>query len=275
MVKRGLLKMENASTSLVNTSFDCKCFFRFCSCCKSIYHSSISIFGLYFFGGKDWWGYPDLVYIDYPMHDIEPAMSIYYILQAAYNTDAMISLMEISFEFRDSRIRWSKTARGDFPEMMAHHVITNMLIYISAYFRFQRMGIMVLMVHDISDVPVDLSKLANFVKWKTTTIVCFLTMMVTWAYARLYLFPFVIAKTIIFRNFHILEHGFSPMLWIAFRHPFYVGIVALCLLHYTWFFMFVKMLVTLVTKNECHDYSEHKSGEQHNAVKKKKSKKEE
>ena len=49
----------------------------------------------------------------------------------------------------------------------------------------------------VSDVPVDLSKLANFLKWKVTTVVCFGTMVLTWLYTRLYILPVKIYWTVI------------------------------------------------------------------------------
>eukprot|EP00986_Skeletonema_menzelii_P004849 scaffold1698_cov149-Skeletonema_menzelii.AAC.12 len=196
------------------------------------YHSAVSIYGIWYFRDKSWWnksqGGTSNLWDMHPNHPIEPGMAWYYLVQCAYNVDALISLMELSFKvelvnplayssalkFLEKehvvdenqrkkevlkmmvkggcdqtvlwtplfQIKWSSTVRGDFREMMAHHVVTNY-------------------------VPIDMSKLANFVKWKTTTIVCFVTM-----------------------------GKLDPALHEA------IG----------W---------TLVSKGETHDYSEHKNGE--------------
>ena len=112
------------------------------------------------------------------------------------------------------------------------------------------------------DIPVDLSKLANFLKWKITTIVCFGTMAITWFYTRLYILPMKIYYTSITKSHFVLEHGSVPvLLYVCYRHFFYVFLGLLILLHAAWFAMFVRMFITLVVKREIHDYSEHKKGE--------------
>eukprot|EP00527_Entomoneis_sp_CCMP2396_P007181 CAMPEP_0198144420 /NCGR_PEP_ID=MMETSP1443-20131203/15551_1 /TAXON_ID=186043 /ORGANISM="Entomoneis sp., Strain CCMP2396" /LENGTH=321 /DNA_ID=CAMNT_0043807811 /DNA_START=325 /DNA_END=1287 /DNA_ORIENTATION=- len=149
---------------------------------RLIYHSAISAYGIYYFWDKPWWqGNTLALYQGFPNHAVDPGMAWYYLLQASYNLDAMVSLLEISFTFKIQKrkstssntiafpyafpIVWSETVRGDFREMMMHHSVTNVLVISSSLFRLTRPGSMIFMVHDISDIPVDLSKLANFLKW--------------------------------------------------------------------------------------------------------------
>jgi hypothetical protein len=253
---------------------------------RLLYHSIISIYGLYFFYYRDasWWYEPERTVRGYPNQDMTPAMTWYYLLQAAYNVDAMISLLELSLDvriripfvvlgnhgLRKSHTSWQSplrislgpNARGDFPEMLVHHLVTNALVFGSSRFRLTRMGIMVFMIHDISDVPVDLSKLANFVKWKIATVTCFFTMTVTWLYTRLYLLPFTIFKTTMLQSYYVLEDGDIPaIVFLCYRPMFLLMLGLLILLHASWFLMFIQMFITLVTKYECHDYSEYKQGE--------------
>lgn len=113
-----------------------------------------------------------------------------------------------------------------------------------------------------TDVPVDLSKLANFLKWKWVTVFCFATMALTWAYTRLYILPMIIYRAMITYSHYVLEQGLTPVLsYVCYRHLFYFFLGLLIALHAAWFAMFMKMLHTLIFKNECHDYSEHKNGE--------------
>lgn len=116
------------------------------------------------------------------------------------------------------------------------------------------------------DVPVDLSKLANFLKWKITTVVCFGTMALTWLYARLYILPVKIYWTVLTKCHFVLEHEFPVLLYVCYRHSFYFFLGLLIFLHAAWFVMFLRMFHTLLVKNECHDYSEHRNGEQPHAA---------
>ena len=161
------------------------------------------------------------------------------------------------------QIKWASTVRGDFREMMAHHIVTNCLIFLSSYYRFTRIGSMIFLVHDLSDVPIDMSKLANFVKWKTATIVCFVTMVLMWIVTRLVIFPFVICGSVLTESYGFLvEKGkMDPALHEAYFAFFYFLLGSLVLLHITWFIILLRIGWTLVSKGETHDYSEHKSGE--------------
>jgi TLC domain len=148
---------------------------------RLLFHSSISIYGIYFFRNAIWWSNNENstmeVFRGYPHHAVTPCMAWYYILQSAYNFDAMITLLQMSFtvhfrsflrqqprrsqpsikqkEIRSPlqfpiSIKWSSTVRGDFQEMFVHHIITNGLVIGSSMLRLTRIGSMVFLIHDIS-----------------------------------------------------------------------------------------------------------------------------
>jgi len=247
---------------------------------RLLYHFCISVFGVIYFWDKSWWapGGTVTLFAGFPYHPVEPGMAIYYLLQAAYNLDALVHLLEISFRVRWKKrqetnskfpgrslsspsIEWSPDVRGDFREMLVHHVVTNVLVIGSSRCRLTRIGSMVFLVHDLSDVPVDLSKLANFLKYKITTIACFTSMVLMWLATRLYVLPVTIYGAVLTKSHYVMQEGLSPVYYVFYRHTFYVLVAFLILLHFAWFLMFLRMAYMIVTKFETHDYSEHKSGE--------------
>jgi len=248
---------------------------------RLIFHTIISIAGIVYFWDKEWWRVDGTqsLWIDYPNQPIDPGMSWYYLVQSAYNVEAMLSLLAISFvikaapkgKFPGFRIEWSPHVRGDFREMFVHHVVTNLLIMGSSSFRLTRAGSMVFLIHDISDIPVDLSKLANFLKWKLSTAICFTTMVVLWCITRLTILPFVIFKSVMIESWMVCASGVvDPILYVVYQPVFVSLMVLLILLHAAWFTMFLQMGYYLIFKGEAHDLSEHKSGEnQGNATKQK------
>ena len=128
---------------------------------------------------------------------------------------------------------------------------------------------MVFLVHDISDVPVDLSKLANFLKWKTTTALCFATMVIVWCFTRLGALPLVIYRSVLYESWMVCKEGaIDPIYYINYQPFFVIGIGLLILLHLAWFGMFIKMGWVLISKGETHDLSEHKQGEAQDGKKK-------
>lgn len=124
-------------------------------------------------------------------------------------------------------------------------------------------GSLVFLVHDLSDVPIDISKLANFVKWKTTTILCFVSMVIMWVITRLIIFPFVIFRSCLIEvNEYVVIRGtLDPAMFEAYFYPFNFLCGCLVLLHITWFLILLRVGWTLVRKGETHDYTEHKGGE--------------
>lgn len=239
------------------------------------YHSFISLVGFYLFWDSPWWnedqGGTVNLYTNFPHNPVKPGMAWYYLFQAAYNVDAMFSLLEISFEVKvfpkESMMplttQWSEDVRGDFNEMLVHHVITNSLVFLSSYLRQTRIGSMVFWMHDISDVPVDICKLANFVKWHNGTAAAFGLLSVMWFATRLYVLPFIIWKSVYTQSVY-LSQG-NPDKWLvyfyAFQPVFLILLGALIVLHLVWFSMFIEMGMVLIRKGEAHDLTEHKAGE--------------
>ena len=249
---------------------------------RLLYHFIISVYGIYTFSDKIWWdesrGGTANLFLGFPFHPIEPDMAWYYLIQSAYNLEALISLFELSIEvkvvkpsseslFLPLTIGWSPSVRGDFREMCIHHIVTNMLIIGSSFFRLTRIGSMVFMVHDISDVPVDLSKLANFLKWKAATAAGFGTMVLCWLVLRLGMLPFVILRASINDGHLVLETGEAPLdCFVVYRSFFILLLFTIVMLHAAWFTMFIQMGYMLIFKGEAHDLSEHKKGEEQTVV---------
>jgi hypothetical protein len=85
----------------------------------------------------------------------------------------------------------------DYFLMYAHHVVTIALIIGSYVGGFTRIGIVVLFIHDVSDIPIDCLKLSNYLKLENApgffiVEMSYATVMTSWLYMRLYLFPYYV-----------------------------------------------------------------------------------
>jgi acyl-CoA-dependent ceramide synthase len=80
------------------------------------------------------------MYEDYPHLTHEALFKAYYLLQASYWAQQMIVLLLML-----------EKPRKDFKELVAHHIITLALIWLSYRFHFTYMGLAVYITHDISD----------------------------------------------------------------------------------------------------------------------------
>lgn len=91
--------------------------------------------------------------------------------------------------------KWLESRRKDYVEMMLHHIVTIMLVLGSLLYKEHPMGMLVLIVHDSSDVVLDAMKLANYFKLENahgffiTEVLFFLNTFVSWPLLRLCYFP--------------------------------------------------------------------------------------
>lgn len=81
------------------------------------------------------------MYEGFPHRTHEAVVKAYYLLQASYWAQQAIVLLLML-----------EKPRKDFKELVAHHIITVSLIWLSYRFHFTYMGIAVYITHDISDL---------------------------------------------------------------------------------------------------------------------------
>ncbi|XP_014552353.1 hypothetical protein COCVIDRAFT_110512 [Bipolaris victoriae FI3] len=115
------------------------------------------------------------MYEGFPHRTHEAVVKAYYLLQASYWAQQAIVLMLML-----------EKPRKDFKELVAHHIITVSLIWLSYRFHFTYMGIAVYITHDISDFFLASSKCLNYIDSPIVTPYFFVFMLV-WGYARHYI----------------------------------------------------------------------------------------
>ena len=100
--------------------------------------------------------------------------------------------------------------RKDFNEQVIHHIATLSLLVLSYVSQFTRVGALVMLYHDCSDVFLELAKLFNYAKIKNFPDVIFGIFMILFFLTRLVLYPRLIYTTC------ITEITFTPFLiyWI-------------------------------------------------------------
>lgn len=91
--------------------------------------------------------------------------------------------------------RFVDERRKDYFVMYVHHVATIMLVGVSWMYGYWRIGLIVVFIHDISDVFVDALKMVNYLKlegrqgWFASEI-AYVLCVLSWLYWRLYEYPF-------------------------------------------------------------------------------------
>jgi very-long-chain ceramide synthase len=121
----------------------------------AIYFAVFGPLGLYVMSRTPVWYFSTTgMYESFPHETHDGLFKAYYLLQASYWTQQMIVLLLLL-----------EKPRKDFKELVAHHVITLSLIWLSYRFHFTYIGVAVYITHDISDFFLAVSTSSGLSLW--------------------------------------------------------------------------------------------------------------
>jgi len=131
---------------------------------------------------------------------------------------------------------------NDYMEMLFHDIVTIFLFLGYIYGHWMPIGTLIVIVHDITDSPIHISKGLYSTKLADTSTYIFVIAQLMWLYLRLYAFPRII-------------YQLSQSSYPADREQFN-GIVPLCVgflmalqcLHVLWFMMFQRINLAVIRK---------------------------
>ena len=117
------------------------------------------------------------------------------------------------------------------------------------YSNLATIGCVVSFQHDIADIPCSVAKYFGQTVYTKTAVFFFSINMVLWAYTRNILLPYVIYR-IVTENLDF-PAPFEEF-WVipAFAAAF---LSVMCVLHYYWYVIFVKMMLNFKEKGEAED----------------------
>lgn len=134
--------------------------------------------------------------------------------------------------------------------MFLHHFLTLCLIVFSYVSNYIRVGSLVMFVHDLGEIPAGYTKIFVDLKGHSAIIIVGVTwLMFTWFYSRCYVFP----KDIIYTGSYLATRDTVAPEFLNGISIFITFLSALVVLHYYWFWLFVKMVMHYVKKGEAVD----------------------
>lgn len=126
-----------------------------------------------------------------------------------------------------------ETRRKDFWEMALHHAVTILLIAGSVHMQYERLGLMILLLHDISDIFLECGKIFTYLDNDLAATTVFLGLIVSWFAARLWYFPTKILRSVWVEHVGIMK--------IPFGKRFGCLLLILQVLNVFWFGLIVNM----------------------------------
>uniref|UniRef100_A0A2P2I880 Ceramide synthase 6-like n=1 Tax=Hirondellea gigas TaxID=1518452 RepID=A0A2P2I880_9CRUS len=207
---------------------------KFTECAWQLaYYTLAFAFGFYVLSDKIWLYDITHSWIGYPHYKLDNDIWWYY----------MISL---GYYWGMSMTHFLETRRKDFYQMFAHHMITIALLIFSFTCNFSRIGSLTVVLHDIADIPLQLSKLFIYLRWKKCCDITFATFALLWIITRCGIFPLkIVSSTLLY------AHTIVPM------HPVYyifnVLLVLLAVLHYYWTYFIIRIIINTAIKGYVED----------------------
>lgn len=197
--------------------------------CNLVMHLPVAFISAWIVYNENWYNEPEKVWDNFPN---QPQPIIFYILY----------LWCIGYHFQ-RLVRLLVAPGHDWIEMGAHHIITMYLLLVSIDGNYIRIGIIVLMVNDVSDIFVYLAKATSVMESKAI-LFFFPLLMLSWFFWRIHQFALVV----------IPIADMHPPGCDVCRAAVY-GMYVLVMLNVFWLSMFFRMAYRLVARGETRDFS--------------------
>jgi hypothetical protein len=141
------------------------------------------------------------------------------------------------------RIVLAKHKAHDYMEMLFHH-LTTLYLYGFSYLTNTYIGGVIAIVHDISDILVSFTRIFAESEYKKTTASIFILTLISWAYSRLYILPYII-----YVIWEVPVFAVSPIL----KQIFIFLLLCLMGLHIYWFVLCSKIMLNFFTLGVTED----------------------
>lgn len=172
----------------------------------------------------------------------------------AMRLSRMLYMFEmISYSVSGFTHRFIEAPHKDYFVMFAHHVITVGLMAGSFLDDKMSIGVVILFLHDLSDIPTDLLKMSNYLGWDGAkgffmTEVSFISLVVSWPLIRMYWFPQVILQSFNSRdNCQPETHGYWTGPGISYNcWALRTSLLILACMHVYWYYLMLRILYKIL-----------------------------
>uniref|UniRef100_A0A671SFU2 Ceramide synthase 2-like n=1 Tax=Sinocyclocheilus anshuiensis TaxID=1608454 RepID=A0A671SFU2_9TELE len=192
------------------------------------------------FREKPWFHNLREMWNGYPRQSMLESQYCYYIVEMSFYLSLVL---RITFDVK----------RKDFKEQIVHHWATLTLLAFSWCGNYIRVGTLVMLIHDSSDILLESAKIFNYAKWKRTCNGIFVVFAAVFIGTRLIIFPF----WIIHCTWVYPPDYYPPFFGYYF---FNLMLVILLMLHIFWAYLILRMVKMFVfgslTKDERSDNEE-------------------
>ncbi|KTG01968.1 hypothetical protein cypCar_00030603, partial [Cyprinus carpio] len=207
---------------------------------RMVFYLAAFIGGIIALYDKPWFYNLREVWDGYPRQSVLESQYWYYILEMSFYLSLVL---RITLDVK----------RKDFKEQIIHHWATLTLLAFSWCGNYIRVGTLVMLIHDSSDILLESAKIFNYAKWESTCNGIFVVFAAVFIVTRLIIFPF----WIIHCTWVYPPDYYPPFFGYYF---FNFMLVILLMLHIFWAYLILRMvkmfLFGSLTKDERSDNEE-------------------
>ncbi|XP_030646280.1 ceramide synthase 2 [Chanos chanos] len=213
------------------------------ACWRFVFYLNAFLGGLLALYDKPWFYDLHKVWAEFPKQTLLDSQYWYYMIEMSFYGSLLCSVA-------------ADVKRKDFKEQLIHHWATLTLLAFSWCANYIRIGTLVMLVHDSSDVLLESAKMFNYAGWERTCNTIFVLFALTFMVTRLIIFPF----WLIHCTWVYPVELFAPFFGYYF---FNAMLIVLLLLHLFW----AKLILRMVSKFICgnmkgDERSEEEEGEE-------------
>jgi ceramide synthetase len=209
---------------------------------KAVYFVSITVVGYLVMKEASWFpavmggsGDAGTAFDDWPYmsHETYPLLKGYMMIQLGYHTFSLFTHM-------------TATSRNDYMEFLLHHIATIVLIMCGYMMNYCPMSSLIMIIHDVVDIWIYIVKALIDTRYTNFAFLFWVVLMFTFAYCRLYVFPFHLIWYSMWFN---QKPENIPGFWLM-----YMLLHILLILHFYWYFLLIKGGYTYLTKGKATDF---------------------
>jgi len=191
---------------------------------RLVYYVMLVSVGVATLKDASWFHDTDECWTDFENQEKFVSVHLYYHLEAGFYVSLLFSV------FTDIK-------RKDFTEMVVHHFVTLLLLSLSYLFGIERIGTLIMAVHDVSDVFLELAKTLHYARKNRVAEHLFTLFAVVFMATRWVLYPFWLVKSVVLN---------LPVHYNACV----ASLMALQVLHLFWGATIIHMAIKMVQQGE-------------------------
>ncbi|KAF9247249.1 TLC domain-containing protein [Melanogaster broomeanus] len=186
---------------------------------------------------------PTDLWLNYPHIPLPGPLKFYYLTQTAFYMHQVLILN-------------AEARRKDHVQMMAHHVITIVLMVSSYAYNFTRIGCLIMVLMDCCDIFLPLAKMLRYIGFYTLCDATFIVFLISWFVTR-HIFVIIAIKSVYVDSVRLVSEMWAPERGNYLSGPIHKGfsllLVTLQILQIIWFGMICRVAYRVVTGQGASD----------------------